>query len=39
MEPLRGLYGGAANTILKLFSEPKIRARIIRIKEMLEGED
>jgi hypothetical protein len=38
MEPLRGLYGGASNTILKLFSLPEIRARIIRIKAILEDE-
>jgi hypothetical protein len=34
----QGKSGGAANTILKLFSKPEIRARVIRIKEMLEGE-
>jgi hypothetical protein len=31
-------FGGAGNTFLKLFSLPEIRARIIRIKEMLGGE-
>jgi hypothetical protein len=30
--------GGAINTFLKLFSLPEIRARVIRIKEILEGE-
>jgi hypothetical protein len=34
----REIGGGAANTILKLFSQPEIRARVIRIKEILEGE-
>jgi hypothetical protein len=33
----RGVFG-AGNTFLKLFSLPEIRTRVIRIKEMLEGE-
>ncbi len=38
MEPLRGLYGGAGNTFLKPFSIPEIRARVIRMNEILQGE-
>jgi hypothetical protein len=30
--------GGAANTILKLFSLSEVRARIARIKEILQNE-
>ena len=33
-----GEIGGAGNTFLKLLSLPEIRARVIRIKEILESE-
>jgi len=39
MEPLQGLYDGAGNTFLKLFSSPEVRSRVTRIKEMLAEED
>jgi len=35
----REMGGGAANTILKLFSQPEIRTRINWIKEILESVD
>jgi hypothetical protein len=32
----REMGGGAANTILKLFSNPAVRSRIILVKEILQ---
>jgi hypothetical protein len=34
----REIGGGAGNTFLKLFSNPNVCARIVRIKEILESE-